>query len=277
MLGARLDDHDLVLGRSRSRCRARDVVDDDRVEHPFAPASRARARPGSPPCSAAKPMSVCRPIGAAPRRRRARPRSARADSSSSSALSSDLVLGRARRAGSRPTAAAISSTSAARRTPPSARRSSSAAVSTSTRLHPGRCRQRDVRGDQRHVGPARAPPRSASAMPIRPLERLPMKRTASMRLARAAGADQHPEAVPRARRGAAARPRPRAAGAPGRGAARRRARRARRAAPRPGSITCTPRSRSVREVGLRGGVLVHAVVHRRRDERAGRCRRGTRS
>ena len=66
----------------------------------------------------------------------------------------------------------------------------------------------------------------------------------------------------RARRAPARRRRAPARARPG---ARRPPRPSRPARPTPGSTTITPRSRSVLQVGLRRRVLVHAVVHRRRD------------
>ena len=83
---------------------------------------------------------------------------------------------------------------------------------------------------------------SASAKPIRPEERLPTKRTAVDRLARAAGGDEHLQPVELAA-GAAARPRRRPAARAARAGGRSRTRRARRASRCRARARVAPRAR----------------------------------
>ena len=176
------------------------------------------------------------------------------------------------------TAAAISSTSQAGNSRSQAACSSAARRRRAARDAGGR-RQRDVRGDAASPARrARAPPR-ASARPMRPEELLPRKRTLSIgsRVPPAVTSTRSPRAAaaaapsPDRRRDAAARAPPRRRPAAARGSARR-------------PMPCSPlrgqparaglddrarRARAAAQVGLRGRVLVHAVVHRRRDHAAG--------
>ena len=119
-------------------------------------------------------------------------------------------------------------------------------------------------------------PRSASARPIRPLERLPMKRTESIgsRVPPAVTRTRSPSHGPARRRQQRLDLGQQALGR--RAAGRRRARRARRARPPRARSRVTPRSRSVARFAWVAASRVHAVVHRRGDERAAPCRRGTR-
>ena len=98
------------------------------------------------------------------------------------------------------------------------------------------------------------------------------------RLARAAGGDEHAQAVPAAARAAGRAASTAASSVGGLGAGGRRPTRPWSAsAPTPGSSTVTPRSRSVATLACVAGVLPHVVVHRGRDEhRAGRGERRAR-
>ena len=224
--------------RSSPRCsvgveadvRARDVVEDDRVdalalELRAGALDRLRRR-----VSAAKPTSVCS-VAALRAATPARMSSvgSRRSSRPPLAVARDLagLGGSAARksATARPPSAARGG-ARTRPRPPSA---SSAVVSTSIRRTPGGARQRDVGGDQGHVGAAARRPRSASARPMRPLERLPMKRTGSIGSRVPPAVTSDAQAVPGAGRSPAAAPRPRPAAARAPAAGRRRTRRARRA------------------------------------------------
>ena len=130
---------------------------------------------------------------------------------------------------------------------------------------------------RRECAPARCWPRprsprrpapaasAASANPMRPLERLPTKRTES-------SGSRVPPAVTSTRIPSSGRGAPPAtisiAARIAAGSASRPTPHSPRDAswPVPGSITCTPRAAQHLEVGLRGRMLVHAVVHRRSDQ-----------
>ena len=205
--------------------------------------------------------------------RRCAPARPRARSCASLAIFPSL---RARPAGSR----RPPPPSAARRSPAKAlERARCAAPRRSRRPHmstPGAARQRDVGRDDRHPG---APPRrlrgEREAHPAAGAVAEVAHRVE--RLACPARGDQHAQAVERARRPGAGRQLDRGQQL---GAARRAGprptRRARRARPCRGP----PRARRARAASRRfacvAGMLVHAVVHRRRDAARGSCRRGRR-
>ena len=169
--------------------------------------SFARPRSTAPsPCSAAKPTSVW--PGARVRRQRApaRPRWARARAPGRRGRSSRSCRRRARVGRKSATAAAISSTSA------SANSLARRGLELGGGLHvdradAGRCAERDVGRDQRHLGAApgrlvgEREPHAAGRAVADVAHRVD-------RLARAAGGDQHAQPVERARRVAGARERP---------------------------------------------------------------------
>ena len=242
----------------------------------------------SRPLAASLPRAVLRPPRRRARRRSRRasgPRGARAASpASTSAVGSsassrslaagllDLARPRAAAGVKSATAAAISSTSQAGNSCSHACLQLGGGADVAARA-PRRAPA--ARRWRRPASPRRrgARPACASARPMRPEELLPTKRTLSIgsRVPPAVTstrtpASELPPARPRARRPGERRlagrqqlgrlgQAPDALLARARPAARCRARRSR-----------TPRSRSVSQVGLRGRVLVHVVVHRRRDE-----------
>ena len=231
---------------------------------------RARST-ASPPCSAAKPTIVC-------------PRAALGGERG------EDVLGRLQRELQRAGAPQLPLGGRRRRGSRRARRPSAARGWPGT---PPRRRRRAGRRSRRRCGGRRPgtagrrwrrsgspPPRAsaaaaARAMPIRPLERLPMKRTGSI-------GSRVPPAVTSTRRPSQGRsPAGRAAStlaSSSSGSGRRPRPNSPREAslPSSGSITSTPALAQGLEVGLGGGVGVHAVVHRRGDAAAARCRRGRR-
>ena len=107
--------------------------------------------------------------------------------------------------------------------------------------------------------------RSARAKPIRPLERLPMKRTESIGSRVPPARDQHSQAVPRPARRRGAAPRPRRAGAQATGSLPTPYSPREASAPSSGSITADAALAQGRQVRLRRRVAVHPVVHRRGD------------
>ena len=174
--------------RSSPRCsaaieadlRPRDVVEDDRVDRlSIELRPRARATASAARASAAKPTSVCPARRSAPSAGEDVRRSARASGRGRTRPRGRSSPRPARRAGSRRGAAAISSTSAP------ANSVADGGGELGGRLDVDRPRRRPeaaghVGGDQGHLGAAPRRRRSASARPMRPLERLPMKRTGSI-------------------------------------------------------------------------------------------------
>ena len=259
-----LEDRDLVLVGVEADVRARDVVHDDRVERPCAPACPARAVDALGPCSAAKPISDWPGAGAA----RQPPPARRRCATRSTARRSRPPWRSCRRCGRCGPEVGDRRRHQQQVACSEARRASRRAAPRRSRRHvcdAGRARQRRC---SRRSPSRRAPRRAASAAsakPMRPLERLPTIAHRVERLARPAGGDQHPHAVERPRRarrrtisiasriaaGSASRPTPHSP---------REA-----SGPVPGSTTCTPRARSVSRFACVARVLVHAVVHRRRD------------
>ena len=234
-LAAALDDRDLVVARSKPISGAGDVVEDDRVGA-LALELRAGAldRLGAGLGGEADQRLVLAAAGE-PEPARMSSVGSRLELEAAASLARDLAGSARRRRGSR----RARRPSAARGSGELARdgaRRARAVVSTSIRRDAGAARAATTLAAIRVTSAPRRAAAAARARPMRPLERLPMKRTGSI-------GSRVPPAVTRTRspsqgRRAAGqqRPRSRPAGAGRRAAGRRRARRARRARP--------PRARS---------------------------------
>ena len=264
-----------LSSESKPMSDARNVVEDDRVESlalellaGAARSPRRRARPRSRP-------AVCSSRAQRARRPRARPRCApgRARSAAGprgaifpASASRGAEVGHRGRHQQHVAALELLSTAAA----------SSAVVSTSIRRDAGRLGQRRR---WRRPGSPRAPRRaacSASARPMRPLERLPMKRTESIGSRVPPARHQHPQPVPRPARRAGSSASTSASSRSGEGSRPTPYSPREASAPSSGSITRMPRSRSVARFAWVAASRVHPVVHRRGDgarSRAGQERR----
>ena len=271
------DDRDLVVGATSKPMPGRDdVVDHDRVEPLALELVAPVGRPRRSPCSAAKPTSIWsgrRRAASAPSTSSVRLELERRAPRRASFLSLRSAGARGPEVGDR---GGHQQHVAARRTRPRRPPASSAAVSHVDVRDAGRRVERDVGGDRPSPRRRGAAASSASAKPIRPDERLPTKRTLSIGsrvppavtstlqpVQRRRPAGERASTAASSSAGSASRPMPVLA-------VRARAR------PCPGRCTVDAARAQQREVGLGRRVLVHAVVHRRRDEHRAARRRARR-
>ena len=240
------DDRDLVVGGVEADVRARDVVDDDRVD----PLARELVAPVVQRALAVLGGEADERLVGPARRREAREDVRRALELDAHALVGGLLqlAGEAARRAEVRDGGGHEQDVGSARTRAAHASCSSAAVSTSTYVTRASRGERDVRRDDRDVGAERAAC-SASAKPIRPDERLPTKRTASIgsRVPPAVTSTRRPTSSGerRGRGRPASAPRSPRAARRARAGARRPPRRPRPAGPLPGSSTATPRARSV--------------------------------